>query len=320
MKRIGVLTSGGDAPGMNAAIRAVIRTGLHYGMEVYGIREGYKGLMEGNMEQMFYRSASDIIGRGGTILKTARCLEFATPEGVKQAVQNAKDAGLEGIVVIGGDGSFRGARDLSINGLPTIGIPGTIDNDIACTEYTIGFDTAMNTACEAIDKLKDTCASHNRCSVVEVMGRHAGHIALQVGIASGAESIIVPEKDFDLQKDIISRIEKADDKGKSHFIVLVAEGVGHAYSLAKNIEEVTGVETRATILGHIQRGGSPSVRDRVMATQMGVKAVELLREGIGNRVIAYHQNEMVHFDITEALEMSKSLEDNLLHASMVVTE
>lgn len=320
MKRIGVLTSGGDAPGMNAAIRSVVRSGLHYGMEVYGIREGYKGLLEENAESMNYRSVSEIINRGGTILKTARCLEFATEKGVAKAVEAAKRMELEGIVVIGGDGSFRGARDLSRSGLPTIGIPGTIDNDIACTDYTIGFDTALNTACEAIDKLKDTCSSHNRCSVVEVMGRHAGHIAIQVGIANGAESIIVPEKRFDLRTDIIERIEKADEKGKAHFIVILAEGIGQAYTLAKQIEEITGVETRATILGHVQRGGSPTVQDRVMATRMGVKAVELLRQGIGNRVIAYKSGEVVDYDITEALDMTKSVEEELVHASQVVTE
>lgn len=320
MKRIGVLTSGGDAPGMNAAIRSVVRSGLHYGMEVYGIREGYKGLLEENVEAMTYRSVSEIINRGGTILKTARCLEFATEEGVSKAVEAAKRLDLEGIVVVGGDGSFRGARDLSQNGLPTIGIPGTIDNDIACTDYTIGFDTALNTACEAIDKLKDTCASHNRCSVVEVMGRHAGHIAMHVGIANGAESIIVPEKRFDLKADIVDRIEKADDKGKSHFIVILAEGIGQASMMAKQIEEITGVETRATILGHIQRGGSPTVQDRVMATRMGVKAVELLKEGVGNRVIAYKSGQVVDYDITEALNMTKSVEEDLVHASQVVTE
>ncbi len=320
MKRIGVLTSGGDAPGMNAAIRAVVRSALHYGLEVYGIFEGYKGLLEKNVEPMSYRSVSEMINRGGTILKTARCLEFATEEGVKKAVQSAREMGLEGVVVIGGDGSFRGARDLSHSGLPTIGIPGTIDNDIACTDYTIGFDTAMNTACKAVDKLKDTCASHNRCSVVEVMGRHAGHIAIQVGIANGAEVIIIPEKKFDLKKDIIDRIEKADENGKSHFVVMLAEGIGNASELARQIEEITGVETRATILGHVQRGGDPTVQDRVMATRMGVKAVELLKEGIGNRVIAYKAGQIVDYDITEALEMKKSVEEELIHVSKVVTE
>ncbi len=320
MKRIGVLTSGGDAPGMNAAIRAVVRSALHYGLEVYGIKDGYKGLLEKNAEPMSYRSVSEMINRGGTILKTARCLEFATAEGGKKAVQSARELELEGIVVIGGDGSFRGARDLSHSGLPTIGIPGTIDNDIACTDYTIGFDTAMNTACKAVDKLKDTCASHNRCSVVEVMGRHAGHIAVQVGIANGAEVIIVPEKPFDLKKDIIDRIEKADENGKSHFVVIMAEGIGNASGLAKQIEEITGVETRATILGHVQRGGDPTVQDRVMATRMGVKAVELLKEGIGNRVIAYKAGQIVDYDITEALEMQKSVDDELIHVSKVVTE
>ncbi len=320
MKRIGVLTSGGDAPGMNAAIRAVVRSALHYGMEVYGIREGYKGLLEKNIEPMNYRSVSEIINRGGTILKTARCLEFATAEGVKKAVQFAREMGLEGIVVIGGDGSFRGARDLSHSGLPTIGIPGTIDNDIVCTDYTIGFDTAMNTACKAVDKLKDTCASHNRCSVVEVMGRHAGHIAIQVGIANGAEVIIIPEKKFDLKKDIIERIEGADEKGKSHFIVMLAEGIGNASELARQVEEITGVETRATIIGHVQRGGDPTVQDRVMATRMGVKAVELLKEGIGNRVIAYKAGDIVDYDITEALAMEKSVAEELIRISKVVTE
>ena len=319
IKRIGVLTSGGDAPGMNAAIRAVVRAGLHFGMEVVGIREGYKGLIEKNIMEMKYRSVSDIMAKGGTILKTARCTEFATPEGVLKAKKSADELGIEGLVVIGGDGSFRGARDLSNAGIPTIGIPGTIDNDIACSDYTIGFDTAMNTALECIDKLKDTCASHNRCSVVEVMGRHAGHIALNVGIASGAEAIVVHERDFNLQTDIVEKINKAIANGKKHFVVIVSELFCDSGKLAAQIEATTGVETRATILGHIQRGGSPTLRDRLMASVMGEKAVELLKDNIGNRVIAYKNGVTVDYDITEALNMKKDLKEEYFSVFKVIT-
>lgn len=311
MKKIAVLTSGGDAPGMNAAIRAVVRSALHNDMEVIGIHEGYKGLLNENFETMGYRSVSDCLNKGGTVLKTARSKTFATPEGVAKAVENAKKVGIEGIVVIGGDGSFRGARALSEAGLPTVGIPGTIDNDIACTDYTIGFDTALNTACECIDKLKDTCSSHSRCSVVEVMGRHAGHIALELAVANGAEAVIVPERDYDIKEDIVSYINESMGKGKSHFVVIVAEGIGESEKIAVQIETLTGIETRVAILGHIQRGGSPTVYDRVMASRMGVRAVELLIENKANRVVAFKENKIVDYDITEALNMKKGIDEGL---------
>ena len=305
MKTIAVLTSGGDAPGMNAAIRAVVRAGIAMGMNVKGIRRGYAGLIEGDIIDMDARSVSDIIHRGGTMLYTARCPEFKTQEGVDKAVASCKEHGIDGIVVIGGDGSFRGARDLSLSGIPCVGVPGTIDNDISSTEYTIGYDTAMNTAMEMMDKLRDTSQSHERCSVVEVMGRHAGWLALQTGVAVGATAILVPEIPFDFEKDIINEIKLSQTTGKMHYIIVVAEGVGNVQEIAKLVEEKTGIVTRATVLGHVQRGGSPTVRDRVMASGMGHEAVRLLKEGIGNRVIAYRDNKVVNFDIYEALNMEK---------------
>ncbi len=305
IKTIGVLTSGGDAPGMNAAVRAVVRSAIAMGLTVKGIRRGYNGLIEGDIIDLNVRSVSDIIHRGGTMLFTARSPLFKKEEGVLLAVENCKKFGIDGIVVIGGDGSFRGARDLSLHGIPCVGVPGTIDNDISSTEYTIGFDTAMNTAMEMVDKIRDTTQSHERCTVVEVMGRHAGWIALQTGIAVGATSILVPEIEYDLQRDIIDKIEKTKKTGKMHFIIIVAEGVGKVHELAEQIEEATGIETRATVLGHVQRGGSPTVRDRVMASEMGHAAVKLLGQGIGNRVIAYKENTIVNYDIYEALNMVK---------------
>ncbi len=305
MKRIAVLTSGGDAPGMNAAIRAVVRAGIAMGLEVMGIRRGYSGLIDGDIVNLDARSVSDIIHRGGTMLYTARCPEFKTQEGVNKAVETCKRFGIEGIVVVGGDGSFRGARDLSLKGIPCVGVPGTIDNDISSTEYTIGFDTAMNTAMEMVDKLRDTAQSHERCSVVEVMGRHAGYLALHTGIACGAVSVLVPEVEFDLDKDVIEKIREIKKTGKKHFIVIVAEGVGGVEKIAEHIEQATGIESRATILGHVQRGGSPTVRDRVMASQFGYHAVELLNKGIGNRVVTYVNNRIGDEDIFEALQMKK---------------
>lgn len=305
MKTIAVLTSGGDAPGMNAAIRAVVRAGIAMGMNVKGIKRGYAGLIDGDIVDLNARSVSDIINRGGTMLYTARCPEFKTEEGVLKAVETCKKEGIDGIVVIGGDGSFRGARDLSIHGIPCVGVPGTIDNDISSTEYTIGYDTAMNTAMEMIDKIRDTAQSHERCSVVEVMGRHAGYIALQTGIACGAVSILVPEIEYDLQKDVIDKIRKIQKTGKKHFIVVVAEGVGGVEELADRIEQATGIDSRATILGHVQRGGNPTVRDRVMASQLGYHAVELLNKGIGNRVVTFVNNKIGDEDIYEALAMKK---------------
>ncbi len=308
MKTIAVLTSGGDAPGMNACIRAVVRTACENGMSIYGVNRGYNGLMEDDMFEMDIRSVSDIIDRGGTILRSARSLNFKTEEGMQAAIDTCQKRGIEGIVVIGGDGSFRGARDLSLRGIPCVGVPGTIDNDIACTDYTIGFDTCLNTIMEAIDRIRDTSESHDRCTVVEVMGRSAGYLALEGGIAVGATYIIVPEKPYDLT-DVISRMKKTLKTDKRHFVIVVAEGIGGVANLAKRIEEETGVECRSSILGHIQRGGSPTVRDRVMASVMGNKAVKLLMEGIGNRVVAVKNDSIVDYDIFEALQMKKSLND-----------
>ncbi len=311
MKTIGVLTSGGDAPGMNAAVRAVVRAGCENGFKVMGIRRGYNGLMQGDMYEMNLRSVSNIINRGGTILYSARSPEFKTEEGLQKALAVAKETGLEGIVVIGGDGSFRGARDLSLRGLPCVGVPGTIDNDIACSDYTIGYDTAMNTVLEMADRLRDTSESHDRCSVIEVMGRRAGFIALNAGIACGATSILIPEVEYDFQRDVIDRMKRTQKTGKKHFIIIVAEGVGGVEEMAKRIQAETGVESRATILGHVQRGGVPTIRDRVAGSLMGYKAVELLKQGIGNRVIAMQKSEVVDYDIFEALNMSKSLDLDL---------
>lgn len=305
MKTIGVLTSGGDAPGMNAAVRAVVRTAIAMGMNVKGIRRGYSGLIDEDIIDLDARSVSDIIHRGGTMLYTARCLEFKTQEGIDKGIETCKKHGIEGIVVIGGDGSFRGARDLSLNGIPCVGIPGTIDNDISCSEYTLGFDTAMNTVIEMVDRLRDTSQSHERCTVVEVMGRKAGYLALETGIAVGATSILVPEVEYDLQKDVIDKINAIKKTGKKHFIVIVAEGVGGTEKIAKAIQDGTGIDTRATILGHVQRGGNASARDRIMASMMGYKAVSLLNEGVGNRVVVFRDDEIIDKDIYEALSMPK---------------
>ena len=310
MNTIGVLTSGGDAPGMNAAVRAVVRTAIALGMKVKGIRRGYNGLIEGDIIDLDVRSVSDIIHRGGTVLYTARSPRFKTEEGMKEAIDNCKKHGIEGIVVIGGDGSYRGARDLSLRGIPCVGVPGTIDNDISSTEYTIGFDTAMNTAMEMVDKIRDTAQSHDRCSVVEVMGRRAGYLALQAGIAVGATAVLVPEVEFKIE-DVIDKILSTKKTGKKHFIVVVAEGVGGVEEIAKKIEAETGVEARATILGHVQRGGNPTVRDRVMATEMGYAAVKLLKDGIGNRVIGWKKGEIVNYDIYEALNMKKPFDNEM---------
>ena len=307
MRTIGVLTSGGDAPGMNAAIRAVVRTGVQNGMRVMGIRRGYNGLMTGDMFEMNLRSVSDIIHRGGTMLYTARSPEFKTEEGMEKAINVCKQVGMEGIVVIGGDGSFRGARDLSLRGINCVGIPGTIDNDIACCDYTIGYDTAMNTIMQMVDRVRDTTESHDRCSVIEVMGRRAGYLALHAGIAVGATSILIPEVEFDFQRDVIDRMRKTMETDKKHFIIVVAEGIGGVAEMAKQIEEQTGVESRATVLGHVQRGGSPTVRDRVVASKMGNYAVKLLLDGIGNRVVASQKGEILDYDIYEALNMTKQI-------------
>ena len=312
MKTIGVLTSGGDAPGMNAAVRAVVRTGLNRGLKVFGIYRGYNGLIHGDVKEMNLRSVSDIIHRGGTVLYTARSPEFRTEEGMQKAVETCKKFGIDGVVVIGGDGSFRGAQDLARHGISTIGIPGTIDNDIACCEHTIGYDTALNTAMEMVDKIRDTAESHDRCSVVEVMGRHAGYIALNVGIAVGATSVIVPEFPFDLERDVLARMRMAAQTGKKHYIIVVAEGVGHVNEMAEQIQKATGIVTRATILGHVQRGGSPTVRDRVLASKMGNYAVDIMLQGKSNRVVAIQNDRIVDFDIEDALNQTKVLSRHAL--------
>ncbi len=314
-KSIAVLTSGGDAPGMNAAVRAVVRSGLSFGMKVYGVRQGYNGLLAGDVQEMTMRSVSDILQNGGTVLRTARSPEFNTPEGVQKAAGQCRKLGIDGVVVIGGDGSFRGARDLCGAGISCIGVPGTIDNDIACTEYTIGYDTALNTAMEMIDKIRDTTESHNRCSLVEVMGRRCGDIALHTGIAVGAMTTLVPEVSYDFQRDIVDRMKAALNSGKRHFIIVVAEGVGHTQELCERIQQETGIETRTTILGHVQRGGSPTLRDRVVASRMGYHAVELLHKGMSNRVVAMKGEQIVDFDITEALNMPRVFDENLYHIS-----
>ena len=307
IKTIGVLTSGGDAPGMNAAIRAVVRRGLIKGVKMKGIRKGYDGLLNEEIIDMSARDVSDTIARGGTILYTARCAEMRTEEGQQRAAEVCRKHGIDGLVVIGGDGSFAGAQKLANLGINTVGIPGTIDLDIACTEYTIGFDTAVNTAMDAIDKVRDTSTSHERCSIIEVMGRNAGYIALWCGIANGAEDILLPEKyDYDEQK-IINNIIENRKRGKKHHIIINAEGIGHSSSMAKRIEAATGIETRATILGHMQRGGSPTCKDRVYASIMGAYAVDLLLEGKTKRVVGYKNGEYVDFDINEALEMQKGI-------------
>ena len=309
-KCIGILTSGGDAPGMNDAIRAVVRTALHNDMITMGIIKGYNGLLEKNYKIMDSASVSNILKKGGTILFTARCKEFYEAKYREIAYQNALEAGMDGLVVIGGDGSYNGARYLSELGLPCIGIPGTIDNDIACTEYTIGFDTAMNTIVEAVDRLNDTSQSHLRCTVVEVMGRHAGHMALYTGVACGAVAIVTEEAPLDINQ-ICERIFHAMERGKHHYIIMVSEGVGETERMARDIQSLTGIDTRASILGHVQRGGSPTLRDRVVASEMGNYAVHLLAQGIGNRVVAMKDNKIVDYDIQEALQMKKGLDMNL---------
>ena len=312
IKTIGVLTSGGDAPGMNPAIRAVVRTGIYYGLKVVGIKRGYNGLLNGDMEEMKSRDVSNILQRGGTILQTARCLEFKEKENIEKSVEIAKAFGIDGLVVIGGDGSFRGARELCEAGLPTIAMPGTIDNDIDCSEYTIGYDTCLNTVKDAVDKIKDTTESHERCSVVEVMGRAAGYIAVHAGIACGANVILVPEVEWSFEHDVLRPILEGKTRGNRNSIVLVAEGVGGVIEMAKEIEKTTGIETRATILGHVQRGGSPSARDRVVASEMGCLAVELLLQGKQNRIVCMRDHVITDVDINEGLAMKKILPEQLV--------
>ncbi len=315
IKKIGVLTSGGDAPGMNAAIRAVVRTAIANGLKVKGIRRGYTGLLEEDIVDMNARSVADIIQRGGTILYTARCPEFMTANGQDKGADICRKHGIDGLVVIGGDGSFQGARQLAARGVNTVGVPGTIDLDIACTEYTIGFDTAVNTAMQAIDKVRDTSTSHERCSIIEVMGRNAGYIALWCGIANGAEDILTVECYDRDESKIIENIRAKKKVGKTHHIIINAEGIGDSYEMAKRIEAATGMETRATVVGHIQRGGSPTCKDRVYASAMGAKAVDILTAGGSNRVVAYKHGEYVDFDIEEALRMKKTLDPYLFEMS-----
>ena len=318
VKTIGVLTSGGDAPGMNAAIRAVVRTAINKGMKVKGIMRGYAGLLQEEIVDMDGTSVADTIGRGGTILYTARCPEFMTEEGQKRGAEICRKHNIDGLVVIGGDGSYRGAGKLSALGINTVGLPGTIDLDIACTDYTIGFDTAINTAMEAIDKVRDTSTSHERCSIIEVMGRHAGYIALWCGIANGAEDILLPERYDGNEQMLINRIIDNRKRGKRHHIIINAEGIGHSASMAKRIEAATGIETRATILGYMQRGGAPTCKDRVYAAIMGAKAVELLEKGKTNRVVAYKHGEFLDFDIQEALNMKKDIPEDQYEISKLL--
>ena len=308
IKRIGVLTSGGDAPGMNACVRAVVRTCVFHGIEVYGIRRGWNGLIYGDVVKMDEKSVSRTINKGGTILYTARSKEFMTEEGQRKAVSTCKFLGLDSIIAIGGDGTFRGARALSKYGINVIGIPGTIDNDISCTNYCIGFDTAANTAIECIDKLRDTMQSHERCSVVEVMGRNAGYLAMYVGLAVGATAVLVPEKPIDFQEDVIEKLRNARLRGFTHYMIVVAEGAGSATEIAKKIKEAIDLDPRVTVLGHIQRGGTPTGRDRVNATKMGYLAVELLRSGKTNRIVCTHDGGYTDVDIDEALNMKKSMQ------------
>ena len=320
MKTIAVLTSGGDAPGMNAAIRAVVRTAIAKGLTVKGIERGYAGLLNEEIIDMDAKSVSDIIQRGGTILGTARCLEFKNPEVQKVGADICRKHGIDGLVVIGGDGSYRGAQALARNGINAIGLPGTIDLDIACTDYTIGFDTAVNTAMEAIDKVRDTSTSHERCSVIEVMGRNAGYIALWCGIADGAEDILLPEKYDYNDQGFIDNIIQKKKMGKKHYIIVNAEGVGDSMEMAKRIEAATGIETRATILGHIQRGGSPTCKDRYYASIMGAYAVDLLIEGKSNRVVGHKNGEFVDYDIEEALAMKKSIPEYSYEISRLLSK
>ncbi|MBQ6018661.1 MAG: 6-phosphofructokinase [Clostridia bacterium] len=328
MNTIAVLTSGGDAPGMNAAVRAVARYGCESNLRVLGIRRGYQGLINNDMYEMNLRSVSDIIHRGGTTLFSARCPEFKTEEGMQKAVEVCKANEIDGIVVIGGDGSFRGARDLSLRGVPCVGVPGTIDNDIACCDYTIGYDTALNTIMDMVDRIRDTTESHDRCSVVEVMGRRAGYLALNGGIAVGATSILIPEHAFDVKTDVIDRMARTQETGKKHFIVMLAEGCADmlreqgfdgAIGLANYIEKNTNVESRATILGHVQRGGSPTAKDRIVASKMGYRAVELLKNGIGNRVVAMQHDEILDYDIYEALNMEKHIDMDIYKIAMHIS-
>lgn len=319
IKTIGVLTSGGDAPGMNAAIRAVVRKGIANGVKIKGIKKGYQGLLNEEIIDLEKQNVSDIIQRGGTILGTARCTEFRTLEGQQAGAEICRKHGIDGIVVIGGDGSYKGAQALSKQGINTIGVPGTIDLDIACTEYTIGFDTAINTAMDAIDKVRDTSSSHERCSIIEVMGRDAGYIALWCGVANGAEDILLPEKYDYNEQNIINNIINNRKRGKTHHIIINAEGIGHSTSMARRIEAATGIETRATILGYMQRGGNPTCKDRFYASIMGAYAADILCQGKTNRVVGYQHGEFLDFDIDEALAMKKDISEYQYEVSRILS-
>ena len=319
VKRIGVLTSGGDAPGMNACVRAVVRTALYRGIECYGIRRGWNGLIHGDIVKLDEKSVAHIINRGGTILYTARSTEFMTEEGQRKAVSTCKFLGLDGIVAIGGDGTFRGAQALSKYGISVVGIPGTIDNDISCTNYCIGFDTAANTAIECIDKLRDTMQSHERCSVVEVMGRNAGYLAMYVGLATGATAVLEPEEPIDFDRDVIEKIRQARLNGFTHYMIVVAEGAGSAAAIAAKIKEEIDLDPRVTVLGHIQRGGTPSARDRVNATKMGYCAVEILRQGKSGRIICSQNGMLTDVDIDEGLAMEKSIQQGEVDVFQAMT-
>ncbi|MBA2873790.1 6-phosphofructokinase [Thermaerobacillus caldiproteolyticus] len=314
MKRIGVLTSGGDSPGMNAAIRAVVRKAIYHGVEVFGVYHGYAGLIAGHIKKLEVGDVGDIIHRGGTMLYTARCPEFKTLEGQLKGIEQLKKHGIEGLVVIGGDGSYQGAKKLTEHGYPCVGVPGTIDNDIPGTDFTIGFDTALNTVIDAIDKIRDTATSHERTYVIEVMGRHAGDIALWAGLAGGAETILIPEADYDMD-DIIARLKRGHERGKKHSIIIVAEGVGSGVEFGNQIQEATGFETRVTVLGHVQRGGSPTAFDRVLASRLGARAVELLLEGKGGRCVGIQNNRLVDHDIIEALSQTHTVDQKMYQLS-----
>jgi len=314
MKRIGVLTSSGDAPGMNAAIRAVVRKGIYHDLEVMGIYNGYSGLINGKIEKLELGSVGDIIHRGGTMLHSARCEEFKTKEGQQKGIEQLKKHGIEGLVVIGGDGSYQGAKALTVQGFPCVGVPGTIDNDIPGTEFTIGFDTALNTVLDAIDKIRDTASSHERTFIIEVMGRDAGDIALWSGLAGGAETILIPEENYDM-KDIVERLRKGNERGKKHSIIIVAEGVTSGNKFAEELKDAFNIETRVSVLGHIQRGGSPTASDRVLASRLGARAVELLMEGKGGRAVGIEKNDIVDYDIIEALSRKHKLDFDMYKLS-----
>ncbi|WP_144547906.1 6-phosphofructokinase [Bacillus sp. X1(2014)] len=315
MKRIGVLTSGGDSPGMNPAIRAVVRKAIYHNLEVYGIYGGYTGLISGNIKKLELGSVGDIIQRGGTMLQSARCPEFKTKEGQQKGIEQLKAHGIEGLVVIGGDGSYRGAKALTEHGYPCVGVPGTIDNDIPGTELTIGFDTALNTVIDSLDKIRDTATSHERTFVIEVMGRNAGDLALWAGLAGGAETILIPEEGYDMD-DIVDKLRKGNERGKKHSIIVVAEGVCSGVEFGKQVEEATNFDTRVSVLGHIQRGGSPTAADRVLASRLGARAVELLIEGKGGRAVGIEKNQLVDYDIIEALGREHTLDLDLYKLSM----